>query len=139
MTSGQVNRISYAIDSLPDNDPYITLSNSANIIGVEGGEPWKYMVVRATIFHFIELQIYIMVQNVMPWLDKVPDWVPGTGWKVTKRKWQALTADVLAKPFEKTRSDLVCQHACEKHQCLIIVSRLLEFIERHLSEVALTR
>lgn len=43
---------------------------------------------------------------MMPWLDKIPDWVPGTGWKQTKKKWQELTEEVLAKPFNKTKEDL---------------------------------
>ncbi|CAE6497824.1 unnamed protein product [Rhizoctonia solani] len=27
--------------------------------------------------------------NALPWLEFIPDWVPGTGWKTTAREWRA--------------------------------------------------
>ncbi|CAE6444830.1 unnamed protein product [Rhizoctonia solani] len=42
--------------------------------------------------------------NVMPWLQHIPEWLPGTEWKQKANLWSSQTEDMLNVPFEWTKS-----------------------------------
>ncbi|CAE7098251.1 unnamed protein product [Rhizoctonia solani] len=44
--------------------------------------------------------------NIFPFLNNIPEWVPGTGWKRTVRKWREQKAYALNAPFRWTQNQV---------------------------------
>ncbi|KAJ1300372.1 hypothetical protein OPQ81_005191 [Rhizoctonia solani] len=44
--------------------------------------------------------------NIFPGLKHVPEWVPGTGWKHTARKWRVEKEKALNEPYEWTKAQI---------------------------------
>ncbi|CAE6395325.1 unnamed protein product [Rhizoctonia solani] len=44
--------------------------------------------------------------NIFPSLARIPDWVPGTGWKRTAREWRMNRQEALRTPYEWTKSQM---------------------------------
>ncbi|KAF8695637.1 cytochrome P450, partial [Rhizoctonia solani] len=44
--------------------------------------------------------------NAFPILARVPDWVPGTGWKRTARKWREQKNEAVNAPYEWTKQQI---------------------------------
>jgi hypothetical protein len=60
-------------------------------------------------------------------VEKVPSWVPGTGWKAYAQKGKELTDDMINIPFNKTVAAMVCRFALEwKKIKLLTVNHSLE-------------
>ncbi|CEL57071.1 O-methylsterigmatocystin oxidoreductase OS=Aspergillus parasiticus GN=ordA PE=3 SV=1 [Rhizoctonia solani AG-1 IB] len=49
--------------------------------------------------------------NVIPWLQYIPEWLPGTEWKRKANLWRSQTEDMLNVPFEWTRSQMATGNA----------------------------
>ncbi|CAE6467135.1 unnamed protein product [Rhizoctonia solani] len=60
----------YELDS--SEDPFFTNILNMNSILSEASLPTAFLV------------------NALPWMEHVPDWMPGTGWKRTAYEWRAL-------------------------------------------------
>lgn len=45
--------------------------------------------------------------NILPILNRVPDWFPGTGWKQTARTWRANKERAVDEPYEWTKAQVV--------------------------------
>jgi hypothetical protein len=45
--------------------------------------------------------------NAFPILSYVPDWVPGTGWKHTARKWREQKNEAINAPYEWAKQQIV--------------------------------
>ncbi|KAB5591991.1 Cytochrome P450 family protein [Ceratobasidium theobromae] len=44
--------------------------------------------------------------NILPILNRVPDWFPGTGWKQTARTWRANKERAVDEPYEWTKAQV---------------------------------
>ncbi|CCO36289.1 O-methylsterigmatocystin oxidoreductase Short=OMST oxidoreductase [Rhizoctonia solani AG-1 IB] len=45
--------------------------------------------------------------NVFPWLEYVPSWFPGAGWKRKAMAWNKVGEDLINVPFEWTKQQMV--------------------------------
>ncbi|KAF8504989.1 cytochrome P450 [Hysterangium stoloniferum] len=83
-----IMEITYGIDILPENDPYIATAEFA--IGLAGtvGAPGSYLV------------------NAIPLLRHVPEWFPGAGFKKTARIWRKTVTDMPTIPFKFVKKEL---------------------------------
>ncbi|THH05850.1 hypothetical protein EW145_g4503 [Phellinidium pouzarii] len=57
------------------------------------------------------------IVDILPPLRHLPDWLPGLGFKKTARKWNAATMDLINKPFEFVKHQMVS--VPHKATCLI--------------------
>lgn len=46
--------------------------------------------------------------NIIPWLKYVPTWFPGAGWKRNVHAWRVDKEEMLNKPYEWTKAQMVC-------------------------------
>jgi hypothetical protein len=59
------------------------------------------------------LQLYQLTRaldflvNVFPWLEYVPSWFPGAGWKRKAMAWNKVGEDLINVPFEWTKQQMV--------------------------------
>jgi hypothetical protein len=45
--------------------------------------------------------------NLIPWLKYVPDWFPGAGWKRIIKKWRDEKDEMVQKPYDWAKSNIV--------------------------------
>ncbi|CAE6484285.1 unnamed protein product [Rhizoctonia solani] len=45
--------------------------------------------------------------NMLPWMEHIPDWVPGTGWKRTAYEWRAQKDRAMEGPYAWTKRRIV--------------------------------
>ncbi|KAF7365866.1 Cytochrome P450 [Mycena venus] len=79
--------ITYGIDVLPMNDPYLKLVRESMHGMAVGGVPGKYLV----------------ASNAFPILKYIPTWFPGAGFKRAAKKWGAITRQSVRVPFEEAK------------------------------------
>ncbi|CCO32962.1 O-methylsterigmatocystin oxidoreductase Short=OMST oxidoreductase [Rhizoctonia solani AG-1 IB] len=72
--------------------------------------------------------------NAFPILSYVPDWVPGTGWKHTARKWREQKNEAINAPYEWAKQQIATGNFEQS-----ILSTLLEDDERNFSLSATDR
>jgi len=83
-----VMSIAYGIDALPENDPY-----------VEGAEKMmKALAVAST--------QEAALLDAIPWLIKLPSWVPGARFKRYAQEWYPLVARAAKAPYDKVKREL---------------------------------
>ncbi|KAF8680373.1 Cytochrome p-450 [Rhizoctonia solani] len=56
--------------------------------------------------HVASMQTSFLI-NLFPVLSHIPDWFPGTGWKLTAREWRAQQNKAKTKPYEWLKSQVV--------------------------------
>ncbi|CAE6405279.1 unnamed protein product, partial [Rhizoctonia solani] len=56
--------------------------------------------------HVASMQTSFLV-NLFPVLSHIPDWFPGTGWKLTAREWRAQQNKAKTEPYEWLKSQVV--------------------------------
>ncbi|KAJ7861095.1 hypothetical protein B0H14DRAFT_2350321 [Mycena olivaceomarginata] len=81
--------ITYGIDVLPSNDPYLELSHETMDVLVVAGVPGKYLL------------------NAIPVLQYIPTWFPGAGFKREAQEWRKITQQSVALPFEEAKRKMV--------------------------------
>lgn len=81
--------MSYGIGVKRTNDPYI--KNAEQAIGhlSDMATPGNFLV------------------EFMPFLEYIPDWFPGTGWKAKIRQFRQEGDDFLNKPYQATLKAIV--------------------------------
>jgi hypothetical protein len=89
-TAGEtIVSVTYGIDVLPANDPYITALDGLNAAVVQAGMAGAFLV------------------DSIPALKYVPDWMPFAGFKRKAKEWRKLGIQVADMPFEATKRKLV--------------------------------
>ena len=71
------------------NDPLTSLAEEMSAGFGQTNHPARYLV------------------NTFPWLEFVPEWFPGAGWKKTAKKWRQLAARVRNTGYEWTLEQIV--------------------------------
>ncbi|KAF9483153.1 cytochrome P450 [Pholiota conissans] len=74
----------YGIEVTEEHDTMITTAEQAMEAAVFAAQPGNFLV------------------DFFPILEKVPSWVPGTGWKAYAQRGKELTDDMVNIPFNKT-------------------------------------
>ncbi|KJA17541.1 hypothetical protein HYPSUDRAFT_206134 [Hypholoma sublateritium FD-334 SS-4] len=74
----------YGIDLACEHDPMITTAEQAMEAAVFAAQPGNFLV------------------DFFPILEKVPSWLPGTGWKRYAQRGKELTDDMVNIPFNRT-------------------------------------
>ncbi|KAJ6452154.1 cytochrome P450 [Mycena vulgaris] len=88
MAAALIMDVTYGIDVLPANDPYIAIVKKA-LNGVETASvPGAFLV------------------DVIPALKYVPSWFPGAGFKRKAAEWNKATRDLLRLPFEQAKRNI---------------------------------
>ncbi|KAJ7664491.1 cytochrome P450 [Mycena polygramma] len=77
--------VTYGIDVLPSDDPYVTLAHEAAQTLSNAGVPGKYLV------------------DALPILQYVPSWLPGASFKRNAKEWRKLSQRLADVPFEETK------------------------------------
>ncbi|KAJ7169194.1 cytochrome P450 [Mycena crocata] len=85
--------ITYGIDVLPVNDPYVELAFNAVHALSEAGVPGKYLV------------------DSIPLLKYVPSWMPGAKFKRDAKEWKKLALDMRNVPFAETKRQMASGNA----------------------------
>lgn len=81
--------ITYGIEILPENDPYVQTAEAA-LEGVQiASTPGAFLV------------------EVFPLLKFVPAWVPGAGFQRKALHWRRLLEDVFEKPYDLLKKQIV--------------------------------
>ncbi|KAJ7189236.1 cytochrome P450 [Mycena filopes] len=88
MAGETIMSLTYGIDVLPADDPYIALAERAVCIGDLAATPGNFWV------------------DNMPFLKHVPDWVPGAGFKRKAKEWQELGRQVKEVPFNVVKKQM---------------------------------
>ncbi|KAF8523698.1 cytochrome P450 [Hysterangium stoloniferum] len=84
-----IMEITYGIDILPENDPYIATAEFAMKLGGTVGAPGSYLV------------------NMIPLLRHLPEWFPGAGFKKKARIWRKTVTDMPTTPFQFVKKELL--------------------------------
>ncbi|KAJ7147791.1 cytochrome P450 [Mycena crocata] len=77
--------VTYGIDVLPSNDPYIEIAKTAMHALTVAGVPGAFLV------------------DTFPLLKHVPVWFPGAGFQRQAQKWRQHTLELLEVPFLETK------------------------------------
>ena len=81
--------VTYGIDVLPENDPYIAIAETAMHGMSEATIPGRFLV------------------DFIPLLKYVPAWIPGAGFKKKARIWKDCAIQLLEIPFYVVQQKLV--------------------------------
>ncbi|EKM55856.1 uncharacterized protein PHACADRAFT_256765 [Phanerochaete carnosa HHB-10118-sp] len=85
MTGSIILGITFGMELLPENDPYVTLAEKALHAMAEVGNVGSYMV------------------DYLPWLQYLPPWVPGAGFKRQAAEWNKTVVAMYEKPFQSVK------------------------------------
>ncbi|KAF7341375.1 hypothetical protein MVEN_01874000 [Mycena venus] len=85
MTGGLIMSITYGIDVLPVNDPYLKLVQESMHGLAVAGVPGRYLV------------------DAIPILKYIPAWFPGAGFKRAAKKWGQMTRQSVRVPFAEAK------------------------------------
>ncbi|KAG1892829.1 cytochrome P450 [Suillus subluteus] len=75
-------RISYGYEVKESNDPFINIAERANNQFSQSIAPGAFMV------------------NYLPFLAKVPEWLPGAGFKRLAREWHEIVQEMVSAPYK---------------------------------------
>lgn len=93
MVGAMIMDVTYGIQILPADDPYVRAAADA-LEGVEEAlVPGRFLV------------------DTIPALRHVPEWVPGAGWKRRVTEWRKLTEAVFDGPFKAMKDAMVSHNA----------------------------
>ncbi|KAJ7312302.1 cytochrome P450 [Mycena albidolilacea] len=85
MVGKMIMSITYGIDVLPLNDPYLKLSHEMARAGSVAAVPGKYLV------------------DTIPVLKYIPTWFPGAEFKRQAKEWKKVVRQAVELPFEETK------------------------------------
>ncbi|KAJ7138644.1 cytochrome P450 [Mycena filopes] len=88
MAGETIMALTYGIDVLPADDPYIALAEHAVRVGETAAAPGNFWV------------------DTVPFLKHIPDWVPGAGFKYKAKEWQELGRQVKEVPFAVVKDQM---------------------------------
>ncbi|PFH48298.1 hypothetical protein AMATHDRAFT_65777 [Amanita thiersii Skay4041] len=88
MTGEIVLSITYGLDILPHDDPYINLVVDAVIPALIACVPGSYLV------------------DFLPILRHVPEWMPGAGFKRKAKEWRKLAMRMLDEPYKVAKTQM---------------------------------
>ncbi|KAJ7748918.1 cytochrome P450 [Mycena metata] len=88
MAAETIMSITYGIDVLPKDDPYMSLAEEAIKVGVMAVTPGKFLV------------------DSIPMLKYIPSWFPGAGFKIKAKEWQELGRRAQKIPFAETKRQI---------------------------------
>ena len=80
--------VTYGLEVLPENDPYIEVSEAVNSIST-AVVPGAFLV------------------DSIPVLKYVPEWMPGAGFKKKAKEWKVVIRKMLEIPFAAAKSRVV--------------------------------
>ncbi|KAJ6511711.1 cytochrome P450 [Mycena vulgaris] len=89
MAGALILGITYGIDVLPSDDPYIDLVKEAMHGLATASAPGRFMV------------------DAIPALKYVPSWVPGAGFKRKAKQWRKATRDLLNTPESRAQETII--------------------------------
>ncbi|KAL0946259.1 hypothetical protein HGRIS_012514 [Hohenbuehelia grisea] len=79
--------ITYGIEVLPEDDPYIATSRAATESLTITGTPGNFMV------------------DFLPWLKYFPAWVPGAGFQARAKNWRGHVRNMIDLPFNNSKRE----------------------------------
>ncbi|KAG1855191.1 cytochrome P450 [Suillus subalutaceus] len=82
-------RITYGYEVKENDDPFIDLANLVTTHGSQATAPGAYMV------------------DILPFLAKVPAWLPGAGFKRLAREWRETLKEMVSAPHELVKDQMV--------------------------------
>ncbi|KAF8626921.1 hypothetical protein AX17_006422 [Amanita inopinata Kibby_2008] len=85
MTGEIVILVTYGLDTLPENDPYIKLVE-------KGVRPVLHAAIPGT-----------FLVDALPALKYVPEWMPGAGFKKKARVWRSYANDMVEEPYRAAK------------------------------------
>ena len=86
-------KVSYGIDVLEEDDPYVDAGEEAVRAASEGLVPGKFLV------------------EFFPFLRHIPPWIPGASSPRLFQKWQAAGERLKNFPYEYVQNSMVCDPA----------------------------
>ena len=89
MTGETIISVTYGIDVLPKNDPYIATAESAIQPLFIAAIPGTFLV------------------DTFPWLKYVPDWMPFAGFKRKAKVWRKLAMAMIENPYKVGKEKIV--------------------------------
>lgn len=81
--------VSYGIEVLPQNDPFIQSAETGMATVNIAGQPGAFLVDR------------------VPILKYVPSWFPGASFKRKAKEWSRYADEILERPFKALKEDIV--------------------------------
>ncbi|CAE7233806.1 unnamed protein product [Rhizoctonia solani] len=79
----------YGYDLKSSDDPFFTDIITLNAVLSKASQPTAFLV------------------NALPWLEYIPDWMPGTGWKQTAREWRAQKDRAMGDVYDWAKQRMV--------------------------------
>ncbi|KEP50532.1 cytochrome P450 family protein [Rhizoctonia solani 123E] len=79
----------YGYELKSSQDPFFTNIQNMNSILSEASLPTAFLV------------------NALPWMEHIPDWIPGTGWKKTAYEWRALKDRAICDVYNWAKKRIV--------------------------------
>lgn len=89
MAGATIMSVGYGLDVETQNDPYITTAERSVHHLFEAAVPGAFLV------------------DSIPSLKKVPEWIPGAGFKKKAREWRVLSQKMVTLPFKAAKSNIV--------------------------------
>jgi hypothetical protein len=102
--------VTYGIEVLPVDDPYIALVEEAVQSASEATIPGKFLVVSCIPDGVTHIPI-LSTQDSIPMLKYVPHWVPGAGFKRKANELRKLGQALLDVPFAEVKRQIVSEDA----------------------------
>jgi hypothetical protein len=93
MAGETIISITYGIDVLPKNDPYIATAENAVQPLFIAAVPGTFLV------------------DTFPWLKYVPDWMPFAGFKRKAKEWRKLAMAMVENPYKAGKEKIVSTEA----------------------------
>jgi hypothetical protein len=94
MAGETIISVTYGVDVLPKDDPYIATAE-------KGVHPLAAAAVPGT-----------FLVDTFPWLKYVPDWMPFAGFKRKAKEWRKLALAMIEMPFEAGKRNIVSIMTC---------------------------
>jgi hypothetical protein len=89
MAGETIISVTYGIDVLPKNDPYIATAENAIQPLFIAAIPGTFLV------------------DTFPWLKYVPDWMPFAGFKRKAKEWRKLAMAMVENPYKAGKEKIV--------------------------------
>ncbi|KAJ7607917.1 cytochrome P450 [Roridomyces roridus] len=102
MTGEIIMGVTYGIDVLPTDDPYVKLAQQAVEGLVHASIPGRFLV------------------DSVPALKYVPEWFPGAGFRQKAKEWNALTCEMRDRPFVEAKRKIASGNAPESFTSLAL-------------------
>lgn len=102
-------RLSYGTGSIDDARTRRLIKEADDLVREQAlaFQPGRYLVGYVSLTFFSRRVRDLNLDRFLPWLQRIPAWFPGAGWKKRLEELARLNDDLVSEPFERLKTQLV--------------------------------